>query len=218
MPFAFTITAADAYNNPTPTYAGTVAFSSSDAAAALPGTSPLTNGTGTFSATLNTSGNQTITATDMGSASVTGTSGAVFVLGLAVTSFTPTADGFTATFSKPFDPAQLNLYDASGTYGPTDVTLVGQTFGPISGSLFLDPTDTKITFVKTVVAGTNGLPVGAGILPADTYTLTQTSTGCPQGNQSCDTVNVNTMPPSWYDLSNAIQTQASQPLEIPWCR
>src|SRR5947208_3045494 len=62
--FNFTVSALDAFNNTATSYAGTVHFTSSDGAATLPANSTLTNGTGTFSATLATAGNQTITATD----------------------------------------------------------------------------------------------------------------------------------------------------------
>src|SRR5205809_22373 len=62
--FSFTVTALDQFNNTATDYAGTVHFTSSDGAAVLPANSTLTSGTGTFSATLNTAGSQTLTATD----------------------------------------------------------------------------------------------------------------------------------------------------------
>src|SRR5207302_8823703 len=62
--FSFTVTALDASNNTATTYAGTVHFTSSDGSATLPADSTLTSGAGTFSATLRTAGNRTITATD----------------------------------------------------------------------------------------------------------------------------------------------------------
>ena len=58
--FNFTVTARDPANNVATGYAGTVHFTSSDAAAVLPANSTLTNGVGTFSATLNTAGSQTV--------------------------------------------------------------------------------------------------------------------------------------------------------------
>src|SRR5216684_6655279 len=73
-PFNFTVTAFDPFSNTATTYAGTVHFSSTDRSAALPADSKLTNGTGSFSATLKTSGSQTIKATDTVTASLTGTS------------------------------------------------------------------------------------------------------------------------------------------------
>jgi len=56
-----------------------VHFTSTDGAAALPANATLTNGTGNFSATFNTAGNQTITATDTVNAGITGTSNAIVV-------------------------------------------------------------------------------------------------------------------------------------------
>ena len=76
--FTFTVTAHDQSNNPT-AYAGIVHFTSTDGTAVLPADSTLTNGTGTFSATLNTVGSQTITATDSVASPVTGTSNAIVV-------------------------------------------------------------------------------------------------------------------------------------------
>jgi hypothetical protein len=71
--FNFTVTAFDVFNNIATGYGGTVHFTSTDAQATLPADSSLTNGTGTFSATLRTSGSQTITAVDTVNASIIGT-------------------------------------------------------------------------------------------------------------------------------------------------
>ncbi len=75
--FSYTLTVKDPFGNTAISYAGTVHFTSSDGTALLPADTTLTNGTGTFSATLQTLGNQTITATDTVNASVTGTSGII---------------------------------------------------------------------------------------------------------------------------------------------
>src|SRR5208283_3819188 len=96
-------------------YSNTVHFTSSDTAASLPANVTLTSGSGTFSATLKTPGSQTFTATDTawgvtGWVVQPGTSTAITVQGLMVTSFTPTSIGFTATFNQPFNASQLNLY------------------------------------------------------------------------------------------------------------
>lgn len=77
--FNFTVTARDAANNGAGSYAGTVHFSSTDARAVLPPDSTLTDGMGIFRATLSTTGNQTIAATDTVTASITGTSNAIDV-------------------------------------------------------------------------------------------------------------------------------------------
>ncbi|MCY2987400.1 MAG: PKD domain-containing protein [Planctomycetota bacterium] len=80
---------------------------------------------------------------------------------LQVTSLTPTATGFSATFNRSLATTDLNLYDAmNGTLGPADVTLVGANSGSVSGSLVLNG-DQRVTFVRT-----------GGPLAPDTYTLT----------------------------------------------
>jgi hypothetical protein len=76
---SFTVTAEDVYGNLTPGYSGTVCFSSSDRQAVMPGNSTLSNGVGTFSATLKTVGSQWLTATDAGNAALTGSQTAISV-------------------------------------------------------------------------------------------------------------------------------------------
>ncbi len=79
--FQITVTALDASNNVVSSYSGTVHFSSTDPQAALPPNSVLANGMGTFSATLETAGGQTITAADSVNASISGTSNTISVSG-----------------------------------------------------------------------------------------------------------------------------------------
>src|SRR5207237_757136 len=86
-PFNFTVTALDEFNNTATGYSGTVHFTSSDGAATLPANSTLTNGVGTFSATLPTLGNQTLTATDTATSSITGTSNTMIMSAAAATHF-----------------------------------------------------------------------------------------------------------------------------------
>ena len=78
--FSFTVTAQDAFNNTVTSYASTMRFTSSDPAASLPSGSTLTNGTGTFTATLKTTGSQTITVTGTGNNTLTGTSNPIAAL------------------------------------------------------------------------------------------------------------------------------------------
>ncbi len=97
--FSFTVTAQDSYNNTATGYAGTIHFTSSDGAATLPANSGLTSGTGSFQATLNTNGTQTITATDTVSG-ITGTSGNITVstaLIITTSSLNPLNVGQTPT-------------------------------------------------------------------------------------------------------------------------
>jgi hypothetical protein len=88
--FNFTVTALDASNSTVASYSGTVQFTSSDPQAVLPHNSTLTNGVGTFSATLKTSGAQTITATDTVTASIVGTANLTNVSAGVATHFTVT--------------------------------------------------------------------------------------------------------------------------------
>jgi hypothetical protein len=83
--FTFTVTALDQFNNVATSYAGTVHFTSTDGMATLPLNATLTNGVGMFSATLKTTGPQTITATDTVTAAITGTSNTILVDPLPVT-------------------------------------------------------------------------------------------------------------------------------------
>ncbi len=166
VPFNFTVLAQDSFGNTDSNFSGTVDFSSTDSAATLPSSPVLTNGSGVYSATLETTGNEKITATDAANNNINGTSSAIVSRGLIVSSFTITPKGFIAVFSKPFNPTQLNIYDAStANFGPADVTLVGPGTTAVHGSLLLDPTDTTATFVKT---GTGT----SGVLAAGTYTVT----------------------------------------------
>ena len=73
------VSALDASNNVVANYSGTAHFTSTDAQATLPANSTLTNGIGAFAATMKTVGNQTITATDAATASITGTSNSIDV-------------------------------------------------------------------------------------------------------------------------------------------
>jgi hypothetical protein len=83
--FTFTVTAIDVFNAVATGYTGTVHFTSTDVAASLPADATLTNGVGMFSATLKTTGPQTITETDTVTAAITGTSNTILVDPLPVT-------------------------------------------------------------------------------------------------------------------------------------
>jgi hypothetical protein len=150
-PFPFTVTAEDQYNNPVTGYTGTVHFTSSDPAAVLPANSTLTGGVGTFTATLETAGNWTLTATDTLSGSVSGTSNAITVnlpVIPTVTGISPavgstaggdsvtiTGTGLTgatavwfgtqaATSVTDVSDTQIVATSPSGAVGPVDVTVV----------------------------------------------------------------------------------------------
>jgi len=134
VPINFTVTALDQFSNTATGYTGTVHFTSTDGAATMPANYTFTSGdagTHTFSATLNSAGNQTITATDTTNVSVTGTSGLIFASLPEVqltTVANPVAGGSVT-------PASGNLYSV-GTVVPitatanTGYTFLGWTSGP----------------------------------------------------------------------------------------
>jgi hypothetical protein len=109
----FTVTAMDAYGNTTPAYAGTVHFTSSDPQAVLPNDSTLTNGTGTFSATLETAGTQSLTATDSTTASITGTQSGI-VVNPAAASYLVVAGYPSPVIRMTFNTFTVTAYDPYG--------------------------------------------------------------------------------------------------------
>jgi YVTN family beta-propeller protein len=110
-PISVTVTALDAFGNPVALYPGTVHFTSSDGSAVLPKDSTLTNGSGTFSVTLNTAGSSTLTATDTVTA-VSGTTPGIAVAVGAVAQYSVSAPA-TATAGTPVS-VTVTALDASG--------------------------------------------------------------------------------------------------------
>ena len=86
----FTVAAQDAFNNATTTYDGIVGFTSSDSRATLPPSTALSNGIGTFSATLKTVGSQTLAATDVSTGTIVGASSGIAVSAGPAADFTVT--------------------------------------------------------------------------------------------------------------------------------
>src|SRR5207249_1684218 len=110
--FSFTVTAQDAFNNTAAGYTGTVHFTSTDGAASLPTNSPLTNGVGSFTATLRTAGSQPITSTDTAAGTTAGDIAPLslhaalpiyFVLSTPGTAVAGTAFSFTVTAQDAFN-------------------------------------------------------------------------------------------------------------------
>jgi sugar lactone lactonase YvrE len=92
---SFTVTALDAFGNLATGYRGIVHFTSSDGAAALPANYTFTAGDAgkhTFSATLNTVGTQSMTATDTVTATITGTESGIQVAVLPLDAVLPEDD------------------------------------------------------------------------------------------------------------------------------
>src|SRR5581483_12523045 len=118
----------------------TVHFASSDGSATLPGDATLTAGVGTFTATFNTAGGQTLTATDTVSSSISGSTAVQVVPALAthfsviapasanagsVVTYTISAlDVFGNVATAYTGTVHFSSTDGSATL-PSDVTLAG---------------------------------------------------------------------------------------------
>jgi len=184
--FSFTVSALDASNNLVTTYSGTVHFTSTDSQAGLPANSTLTNGTGSFSATLKTAvGGQTITATDTATPSITGTSSSVNVSAAAATHFSVTAPA-TATSGTAFNFTVTPL-DASNNVATS-----------YSGTVHFTSTDGQAVLPanSTLANGTGTFSATLKTLGGQTITATDTATATISGT------------------SNAIDAGAPGPLTI----
>ena len=98
---SITVTAEDPFGNLTPAYTGMVHFTSSDPTAALPANSTLASGVGTFDATFNTGGLQSITATDSVHAAIAGSQSGIAIYqapGITNADHTTYVVGATGTF------------------------------------------------------------------------------------------------------------------------
>ena len=150
--FNVTVTALDASNNPVTNYSGSVHFTSSDARAQLPQDSSIVSGGQSFSASLITAGNQTITVTDKTTSSIAGSSNAIHVGAIAgafpVEWFGAKGDGEsddTTAIQNAISTAaaagggsvlfKVARYFTTGTFVvPTGVVLCGSVEGPFDVS------------------------------------------------------------------------------------
>jgi hypothetical protein len=105
--FSVTVTAQDAYGNTARGYTGTMAFSSSDRHAVLPGNYTFNlsdQGVHTFGVTLKTAGTQSVTAKDTKTSSLTGSDTQISVSGFTVNDGSPQQSMVTSliyTFASP---------------------------------------------------------------------------------------------------------------------
>ncbi len=176
--FNFTVTALDASNNVVSSYSGTVHFTSTDSQALLPVNSTLANGTGSFSATLNTAGNQTITATDTVTASITGSSKSISVSApAAATHFSVTAPA-SATAGTAFN-FTVTALDASNN-----------TVATYSGTVHFTSTDSQVLLPanSTLANGTGTFSATLKTGGSQTITATDTITASTTGTSNLITV------------------------------
>jgi lysophospholipase L1-like esterase len=135
--FSFTVTAQDDAGHIATDYAGTVHFSATDTSTGvvLPANTTLTNGQGTFSATLIKAGAQTITATDTTTSTITGAM-TVSVRPAAASRATLTVPA-TAAALTPF-PVTLTMTDRFGNLATTYTGTVHFTSSDVLATLPAD--------------------------------------------------------------------------------
>lgn len=184
--FNFTVAALDASNNTVISYSGTVHFTSTDAQAVLPAVSTLTNGVGTFSATLKTSGAQTITATDTVATSITGTSNAISATALAI-HFSVSVPS-NATTGIAFSFAVFAL-DPSNNVAPS-----------YSGTIHFSSSDGQATLPANSVFsnGSAGFSATLKTLGSQTITATDIATASITGTSS--SISVGTAAPAHFSV------------------
>jgi ribosomal protein S11 len=162
-PISFTVTAYDLFLNVATGYGGTVAFTSSDPNAMLPGSTAITNGTGTFSATMETAGTQTITATDSVN-SLAASSGNISVTIPALVVTTPNDDAGAAgnctvqTTPGTGTDASCSLRDAllqSAALGSASITFDATAFASAQ-SITLSSDTLNIPSNTTITGPTSG--------------------------------------------------------------
>ena len=163
---AITVTAVDAYDNPTPAYAGTVEITSTDGSADLPADDGLTNGAGVFSVTFNTNGTWTVAATDTADGSIDGTSGPIDV------SDAPPALATHFSVVAPADAVTGTAFNVT----ITALDAADQTAAGYSGTVHLTSSDGAAVLPADLTL-TNGVGiVSVTLATAGTQTVTATDT------------------------------------------
>jgi len=165
------VSALDQYGNTDRSYAGTVHFTTTDPSpgVVLPTDSQLTSGQGTFAATLDRSGSQTITGTDIAIASIAG-SVTIQVTAAAAAKASMVAPR-SAVANQPFN-IQVTLYDRFGNVATNYVgTMHFTTTDLLAAQLGKMPADYTFT---TADAGSHTFSVTLMTLPSQTITVTDT--------------------------------------------
>ena len=195
--FHFTVTALDASNSTVSTYAGTVQFKSSDSQAVLPANSTLTNGTGTFSATLKTAGNQTITATDAASPSITSSPSSAVVSAAPASQLSVSAPA-SANAGTPFS---LTV-SAQDPFNNTATAYSGTVHFTSSDGQAVLPPNAKLTMGTGTFSATLNTATNQTITASDTVTASITGTA----TVTVPPVTVMVSPPAATVFLGAMQT------------
>jgi hypothetical protein len=162
--FMFTVTALGDSGQTATSYSGTVHFSSTDALAILPADMAITSVTATFSATLKTTGSQTITVTD--TAKLTGTSSAIVVKSTGATQLVLSPSTFTATTGTPL------------SFTVTALDALNNTATGYSGTVHFTSNDPQAALPhdSTLTSGTGTFSVTLKTSGSESITATDTAT------------------------------------------
>ena len=184
--FNATVTAKDAFGNTATSYTGTVHFTSTDGQAVLPANYTFVagdNGSHQVSATLKTAGNQTITATDTNTSSITGSSTTISVAGAAANVFTVSAPASVTTGG-----AFTVTVTAKDAFGNVATGYTGTVHFTSSDGAAVLPAN------YTFVAGDNGVhqfSVTMNTTGPQSITATDTVTGSITGNTNTTVTSAN---------------------------
>jgi len=155
--FGITVLALDASNRTVAGYSGTVHFTSSDPQAVLSGDSTLTNGAGTFSASLAGPGSETITATDTFTSTITGSSNAVEVANnSSVHGFQPTGAMGTERAAHSATLLANGKVLIAGGFNSTANLASAEVYDPAAGAFVATGTMTTVRLSHTATLLANG--------------------------------------------------------------
>ncbi len=207
----FNVVAKDAFGNTATGYGGTVHFTSSDPSATLPSNYTFVggdNGAHTFSATLQTAGSQSITATDTLNGSISGSQTAINIVPAGASSYTvsgfssPRTAGVAGNFSVVAKDAFGNTAtgyggtvhftssDPSATL-PSNYTFVGSDNGAHTFSATLKTAGSQsITATDTVNGSITGSQTAININPAGAATLSVSGFSSPHTSGVAGSFNV----------------------------
>jgi hypothetical protein len=163
FPLAVNVQMRDVFDNAIPAYAGTVSFTSSDGAAAVPAPIAFTGGEGgmaTTSVTFMTRGTQVLDAHDAGSPVATG-SAAAAVVGLVYTP--PTTGRVRLVANAAQSTAQVVQLDMVANERLEISTLFGGGPGSFATGMNLPLDTTRVGADTTLITRGAALPAGTGV-------------------------------------------------------
>ncbi len=190
-----TVNAVDANWNLVTSAGDAISISSSDANAGLPGNAGLAGGTGSFTVTLKTGGNQTVTATDASDGSkAASTSGAIPVGAGTFTRLQLLAPGEVAAPGTASGKTGTPTTRTAGTAFTVTVNAVDANWNVVStnDTVAMSSSDVNATMPANaaLVAGTKGLSVTLKTAGSATLTASDVSNGS-NGSNTSPSITVN---------------------------